>query len=382
MVDELTTTGLSIDDFATRLNIITGELRTAISALLDFGEDQPTGQLTRILTEHQQQLAELLQEIYSGIDPDQATGQTLDAICSITGTYRQAATFGTVPLELTFTGAGTAPAGALCAVAGDPDNQWALDADVVAAGAGNETGTATCTTSGAVQALINTISVIVTPAANWSGVVNTADATEGRDRETDTALRLRREIEVTTGGSTSADAVAAAVSAMTGMLAVVVYENDTWRAVSPMPPHSIEVVYWDGGAGAVAAADLAEEIFEEKAGGIQAYGTTITAHEDTQGNTHQIGHTLADEQATTVTVNLTQDTDYQGDAALTAAIVAWALAELSIGDDVYRSQISGLAIDAGALNVTSVLLDGGGADITIGAREIATIAAVSAASPW
>lgn len=381
MVDQLSATGLEIDDYLTRLNTISAELRVAISSVLDLSEDQPWGQLTRILIEHDQQLAELLQEIYSGLDPDQATGQTLDAICSITGTYRQAATQGTVLLNLTFTGAAVVPAGSLVSVTGAPDNVWSIDSAVTAVGPGVMAGIpATSTTAGAVPALVNTIIVIDTPIANWSAVNNPADAVTGSDRETDTELRLRREVEITTGGSTSVDAVQAAVSAVTGVTEVIVYENDDWRPAAPMPPHSIEVVY----TGSPVAATLAEEIFTEKAGGTKAYGTAYTAHTDTQGNAHQIGSTAATELRLQLEYTLVTDADYPGAADFRTAVAAAVNANQGIGDDVFQSKMVDIGFNvAGVVNITSLRLRWfggawGTADLTVGAREVADLDAVAA----
>ena len=383
MVDQLASTGLTIDDYLTRLNSTSAELRVAISAVLDLSEDQPWGQLTRILVEHHQQLAELLQEIYSGLDPDQATGQTLDAVCSITGTYRQAATQGTVELLLGFTAGPTViPAGSLVSVNGAPNNQWATDVAVnyVGPGAGWDPVDATAVTSGAVPALINTIQVIDTPIPNWSGVDNPAAAVTGQDRETDTELRLRRETEIATGGSTSVDAVAAAVSPLAGIDKAIVYENDDWKPAAPMPPHSIEVVYW----GTPVAATLAETIFREKAGGVRPYGTAYTAHTDTQGNVHQIGSTLASEQVLIVRYSLTTDADYPGNADFSTAVAAAANADddqLGIGQDVIWARYFDYGFNvAGVVDVTALHVNLAGAgwvavNVAVGARAIATLIA-------
>lgn len=384
MADALTSTGLSIDDTLTRLDALHAELRVAISSVLDLSADQPWGIISAIVNEHIQQLAELLQEIYSGLDPDQATGQTLDAICSITGTYRRAATYGTTALTLTFTGAGTAPAGALVAVAGDPDNQWELDTAVTALGAGTESGSATATTAGALEAPAGTITTIVTPAANWSAVTNATDASAGLERETDTELRLRRETELATGGSTSVDAVQAAVSPIEGVLEAKCLENDAWYAVAPMPPKSIEVVFWSTYTGAALTAlevTLAQEIFEEKAGGIQAYGSTVVVHTDTQGNDHNIGMTLAAEQTLELRYTLVTDSDYPGDADFSAAVAAAVSALLGIGDDVYYAKMIDIGFNVtGVVNITALTMqlaaDGWStADRTVTDRQIATLTA-------
>lgn len=380
MADQLTATGLSIDDLAARRAIKVAGLRAAISPILDVGPDALFGQLTDILNEHDQQLVELLQEVYTGFDPDQNVGQSQDAVASITGTYRRPATHGSVELTVNLDAATLLPAGSQAAVSGDPDNIWETTEDVTSVAAGNYTATAQCVDTGPVQALATTITVIVTVVAGWNSVTNVADAVEGLAVEGHTAFRLRRKAEVCLGGSTSVDSIAAAVSQFTGVLEVICIENDLPISSLGMPPHSIQVIYWDGGAGVVGVADLAKVIYEEKAGGIQAYGTITVAYTDDQGQIHTIGSTLAVEQRIIIVVNLTVGAGYVGDAAVKATIVAWALEELHIGDDVYRSQVSGAVIDLDdVIDVASVLLAvhpgaPAAADVVIDYRSIATVA--------
>jgi len=379
VADELTATGLSIDDLETRIAAVVATLRTEISAILDVSPDQPTGQIIQILMERQQALAELIQAVHSATDPDQATGQSLDGVASITGTYRRPATSGTVVLTLDLDALTTVPAGSLVAVAGDPSNTWAINADVTSVGAGNYAAPATSTQTGPIQALAGTITVIVTPVAGWNSSDNAADAVLGSDEETDTALRLRREVETVLGGSTSADAIRAEVSQVDGVLEVFCLENPLPCSVAPMPPNSVEVVYWDGGAGAADQAEIAEVIWTQKPAGIRAYGTTTVVHTDEQNNSHQIGMTVADEQRIVVDVTLLDGAGYVGDAAVMTAIAAWADANLGIGDEVWRSRISAVVLGlAGVENVSAVLLSiwpaaVGAADITIDQRQIATI---------
>lgn len=382
MADELTTTGLHIDDLLTRLDAVRARIRVAVSTILDLSDDQPIGQIVSILNEHQQQLAELIQEIHAGIDPDQATGQTLDAISAITGTYRRAATYGRVDLTLTFTGAATVPAGSLVSVAGDSANQWAIDEDVVASGAGSQSASATSTTPGVVPALAGTITTIVTPVANWSAVTNASAASSGEGRETDTELRLRREIEVQGGGSTSVDSIQAAVSQIEGVLECFCLENDLDVAADSRPPHSVEVVYWTtytGTALTALNALIAAAIFEEKAGGVRAYGSTIVEHDDSQGNAHQIGMTLAQELELELRYTLVTSSSYPGDAAFSAAVAA--AFDLGVGDDVYHSRMVSVALSVpGVEDVTDLDMNLNGAgwvsvSIAVTQRQIATLVA-------
>jgi uncharacterized phage protein gp47/JayE len=381
MTDELDATGLSIDDNETRQARVIGEQRTLISPTLSSDTSEPEGQFTKITVEHIQQGFEFLQEIYNSMDPDQATGHSLDAIGSIRGVPRREASEGTVSLDCTFTGVVVLGTGTLTAVSGDPTNLWEIITPYTSPGAGTFSVNFQSTQTGPIEAPLGTITVIVTPVAGWTAVNNPAAAVPGSAIESDADYRNRQEVELAGPGSATVIGVRAAVSAVTGVLEVYVYENTSWRAVAPLPPHSIEAVYWDGGAGAADTDEIAEAIFE-KAGGIKAYGsTTVVTYTDSQGIDHLIGMTLAAEQVIDVEVTLLQGDNYVGDAAVIAAIAAWDDTTLGIGDDVYRSKISGIVTALeGVENVSLVRLSTTGpgglanVDIVISLRQIATIA--------
>ena len=397
MSDTLSTTGLDIYTLAERRALIAASLRSAISTTLDLSPDQPTGQHLDIPNERIQAVAELVLAIFSSFDPDAATGRALDAVSSITGTYRDPATNGEVALTVTFSAAGSVLSGDIVAVSGDPDNRWIIDDTVTDTGGPYPeavAATATAENTGAIDAAAGTITVIVTPRPNWTTVTNALDATPGEAEESDTSLRLKREIEVAGGGSTSVIAVRAEVSALDFIDETIIYENPYHYAVAPMPPNSIEVVAWDTGAtGTLTAAQratMAETIFTEKAGGIQPYGTDIGdgvgtneyTYTDSQGIAHQIGWTMAAASVITIVVSINgvgdYDVDaYEGDAAMTAAIVAWG-ADLTIGEDVVFAQLIEVVMSQPGLNdYTAITINGGAVNVPIGARQIASILAVN-----
>jgi uncharacterized phage protein gp47/JayE len=389
MTDQLTATGLELDDFETVRALIVTQLRSTISAILDVSPDQPVGQLTDIFTEHRQQHSELLQEIYSAMDPEQATGQSLDAICSMTGTYRNPATAGTVALTLNLNAATTVPAGSIAAVTGDPDNQWILDAAVTSVGAGNYPGAATASNTGVIPAVAGTITTIVTPVVGWNSVTNAADATEGEERESDTDLRLRREQELQQGGSTSLGAVVAAVSAIEEVIQVVGYENVRSYVQDGMPPKSIEIVYWAGATTptpAATVAEIAETIQSEKAGGIEAYGTDTdgdtppTQYETVTDDygTYLISFTRAEDLRVVLTYVLTTNSDYPGNATFRAYVSSWCDDNLGIGDDVYYTKMIDVGYNVAGIDNLTLTLNffgdpPGTADLTVGGRQIATV---------
>jgi len=378
MTDQLTSTGLTIDDLTTRTAALKAAIRAAISANLDLQTSKPAGQFVEAFAEHSQELAELLEEVYAAFDPDQATGVALTALSLLTGTQRRDATYSTVAVTLDLDATTTVPAGTTFAVSGDTSNTWTLDAAVTSVGASTYPGTATATTAGAVQALAGTLTVIVTPVAGLNSVTNVADATVGQEEETDTELRLRREQEITLGGSASVESIQAALSAVDEVIAVVVLENDADAASDGMPPHSVEALFWDGGS-AASTAELAGIILDQKSAGIRAYGSTTETVEDSQGVSHEIGLTRAAEQVIEVEVDVDVDADYVGDTAVEEAIASWSQSALSIGDDVYLSKVSGVVVDLdGVVNVSAVRLAispaaPAASDVSIGDRQIATI---------
>lgn len=392
MVDELTTTGLEIDDYTTRRADVVADLRSVISSILDVSPDQPIGQKTDIYLERLQAAMEILQEVHAAFDPAQATGLTLDGVCSILGTYRNPATKGTVTLKLTLNATTTVPAGSQAAVSGDANNIWVTDEAVTSVGAGDYTVGATALTAGVYPAVSSSITTIVTAVAGWTAVTNDADATPGEARETDADLRVRRNSELSLGGSTSVDAIRAEVSEITWVEDVIVYENDSIRSVAPMPPKSIETVIRKTAVlTAAQVAELGALLLTEVAAGIQAYGSDIgdgsgdesTPIEDDRDNIHAIGWTRASEQTVHIEVDISTAGDYdadtyEGDAALKAAIVAWG-EDLEIGEDVVFFKLVQTVMDqTGIENATSILVDTvdppvGTSDIPIGAREVALI---------
>ena len=384
MADELALAGLHIDSLEDRIEAVSGLLRAAIAPNLDTSPETPTGQLVRILAERTQSVLELLRAVHAGMDPDEATGDALDALCRITGTYRRPASSGLVVLTVNLDAATLLAAGAIAQVAGEPDNRWVTVADVTSVGAGDYTVVAEAEGTGEVHAVAGTITVIATPSLGWNSVTNAADAVPGAPAETDTALRARRELELAIGGSTTVDAIRAELVALDGMIEARVVENDLDITVGGIPPHAVESIVWDGAIPAVADADITEAIWTSKAAGIRAWGTTVSDHEDEQGVSHEVRFTRAAPLRLLLEVSADVDaTQYPGDAAASAALAARALAHFRVGGDVYRSRVVDWAMDIAGVEDAylvrmaiwpAALVNTDGLPVNV--RQIATLAAV------
>lgn len=125
------------------------------------------------------------------IFPDQAEAELLDRWGSIYGMERSPATFAQLQIEVTFTAAGTVPAGTIYQrIDGE---EYVVDADIDGTGAGTFTGTVTASTEGSAQNLADgDIISLQSPIANVNSEAEILDTLiEGEDRETDESYRLR-----------------------------------------------------------------------------------------------------------------------------------------------------------------------------------------------
>jgi uncharacterized phage protein gp47/JayE len=99
------TYGLTTDGFFPKtLEVIRDELvaalRSAFGPSLDFSDQSLFGQIVGILSEREMLLWELMEQVYNSQNPDAATGEALDNICLLTGTFRRSATHSIATLYL------------------------------------------------------------------------------------------------------------------------------------------------------------------------------------------------------------------------------------------------------------------------------------------
>lgn len=286
------------------------------------------------------------QAIFSSYDPNTAVDESQDALCAQTGTLRQPAEFSQVNATMTGTPATVVPATPTASAAtvattgtrfdiqtsttlnllsnwiastgyivGDrvtnSSNCYQCITAGTSAGSGGPTtqadditdntvhwtwlgvGTAAgdslfiAEISGALAAIARSLNTIATPVSGWSNIINLTDATIGRAIESNTALRVRREAELTAGQQATPNAIRAAVFAVgdesTDPTAVVtactVFYNDSDLTVDGLPPHSVNVLALGGHD-----VDIANAIFATVAAGIQTVGAVTITVTDSQGN--------------------------------------------------------------------------------------------------
>ena len=233
---------------------------------------------------------------------------------------------------------------------------------------------AVATEPGPLPALAGTVTQIVTPILGWDSVTNPTAASLGRFRETDEELRLRFANTKFTRGINTIDSISSDVSLVEGVTSVLVYENDTNATdANGLPPHSFLVVAVGG-----TQQSIAQAIYVNKPSGIQSFGNIETDILDSQGIPHTIGFSRPTLVDIFIDMQITTDEDFPvgGEELIREAILAYAVDNLLVSDDVFLSrlytpinQIPGHRVDSLQIGLSVPGL--GTSNITIGFDEIA-----------
>jgi len=279
---------------------------------------------------------------YASRDASQAEGQALDDLLRLKGVYRLAATSSLVGMTVTLA-SGTYPAGSLVVtVAGDTTARFANDATIVTAG-GTLTGQVfRAETPGPVRANAGSLTNIV-PTVGFTAATNPTDAVLGQARELDADFWYRAELETATTGSATADAVRSEILASDAAIRFCrVYVNDEPTTdANGVLGNAVEALVVGG-----ADQTIRDAILRSKAGGIRAVGTTSGTATDSQGNVYSVGFSRPTVVTPYVLVTATANEDlYPGDAMVKQLLVDWADANLTVGMDVVRAQLTRLVME-------------------------------------
>lgn len=236
-----------------------------------------------------------------------------------------------------------------------------------------------CETAGPVDPPIGTMDQIITPVSGWTGVSNDAAAVVGRNAETDTELRQRWSSAVYGRSSAMVEAIQAAiVQNVDGVKSAIIYENtaDTTDEYG-RPPHSVEAVV-DGGD----ETEIARQLWQKKAAGIDTYGTVSKQIYDSQGADHVIHFNRPEQILVWVKIVVRANPDEVMPAAALQEIKDAVLAKgktQTVGQDVilqrYFSEIFKATSGIGYIDLTAAIGESPGSystdNISINPRQIA-----------
>lgn len=361
----LTPTGFVAKTSEIILHEIEADQLANVDATLDLSPDQPLGQFNGIFAAELAEAWEVLATIYGGLDPDNAEDAQLDRAMALTGTTRLAPKKSSVSCTVNLDASKTFAPGTMTAnVAGQPSRLFRNRNVVTSVGAGNYTATFESADYGPVPAPAGTLTVITVAVTGWNSITNPLDATLGRLSEQDAPARTRRKIELTRPGASTVDAIRADLldpDQVPGVIAAVVLENTGLTVdVNGQPGKSIQAIIWDGIVPAASDTKIAQAIWNGKAGGIEAYGTTTANAIDSLGTVRPVKFSRATQRTIYLSYVLVKDASKypsDGDAQLKAAAVAAGNA-LTMGDDVIALKFRAIALTIpGVIDVTTFTLD-------------------------
>lgn len=168
----------------------------------------------------------------------------------------------------------------------------------------------------------NEITKIINPAVGFLSVNNALPFRNGQDEERDAELQDRYYSSLGNAGNRRVESIRARVlEEAEGVRAVLIDENDTMEVSdSGVPPKAFETIVLGG-----EPEEIARKIFEAKAGGIQAYGSTVIEVEDSRERKHTIGFTYAEAVQIYVKVAVKKGNNYpqNGDSQIKEQVLKY-----------------------------------------------------------
>lgn len=269
MPNQITAAGL---ETATQSELIL-EFTAAFEGI--YGEDinlepsTPDGQMMMIFIQSVLDILDLLTQIYSSFDPDNAFGTTLDQRVAINGIQRQAGTYTTTNITVVTDRALNLygldqDVEDVYTIADNAGTEWVLVTTQNIGGAGSHVMLFRAKLPGETLTTPNTITSPVTIVLGVVSVNNpTTYAVLGINEETDPELRLRRQKSVSISSQGYLASLLAALENIPDVTSAYVYENVTDSPDGDgVPGHSIWVIVSGG-----EPEDIADAIYRKRNAG-------------------------------------------------------------------------------------------------------------------
>ena len=245
--------GLQVKTQSELVEELTQDFQNIYGEDINVDSNSPDGQMINIFAQCVEDFYELLSQVYSSFDPDQAIGNVLDQRCAINGVQRKAGTYTYVPVQITCDRSVTLQG---------LDEYSAEDAYTISDSEGNEfclaatspisTGTNTlqfrAKNIGQVEVLPNTITTPVTVILGVTGINNASGATTvGENEETDAELRERRKRSVSISSVGYTEGLQVALENIPDVTKASVFQNRTNTTDTyGIPGHSVWVIVQGG----------------------------------------------------------------------------------------------------------------------------------------
>ena len=273
---------------------------------------------------------------YNSFSPATAQGAALSSVVKVNGISRLSPSFSTAAVTLV----GQANTPISNGVVGDSagfNTRWNLPSSVTIPLSGSITVTATCTTPGTITAAANTLTVILTPTANWQSVTNSIDAAPGAPVETDAALRNRQAASTALPSQTTVAGIYGAISNLPGVTNVS-FSNNTTNVTNSdgVPGHTLSMVVQGGNL-----QSIINVIGKQLSVGCGTYGNTSGIYTDPNyGFLDTVYFSIPVQLSIYITVTLTPLLGYNGvvGAEIQMAVAGY-IENLGIGQNVLLTRV-------------------------------------------
>jgi uncharacterized phage protein gp47/JayE len=352
-MSSVASTGFILMRLADRITALNTAMQAIFGPDINIDPNSIDGQTLGTFAESIANLDLLAETIYQSFDPSSATGAALSRLVTLNGITRKVGTYSLAYLTCSGTNGTVIPVGSLVTSV-DGSSTWeTLDAVTI-----DETGTAIvmaqCSVLGPVVAASGTLTVISTPLYGWLSVTNASAVTVGTSAETDEELRIRRAQSTSTPAQGIIDAVYGAILNVTGVTQAVLYENASEAVdANGLPPHSMNLVVSGG-----ADADIANTLWTRRSAGSTQVGAVSVTVNDSMGNPHVMKFDRPTPINIYVVINGNKLSGFpaSGVAQIQAAVMAWADANLEIGDEVIQSALYTPINTVSGVSITSVYI--------------------------
>ncbi|MBG6243001.1 MAG: hypothetical protein EKE20_14785 [Candidatus Symbiopectobacterium sp. Dall1.0] len=325
--------GVTKDGFMRKpLSVIINELNSKFTAAFgtsfDTSPESPDGQVIGIVADKLAECWKVAQASYNSYRPGAMEGVGLDSIVELNGIRRDVNRPTTVTAMLDGVQGTLIPKG--CKVGTENGYEFTTNNDVVLP---NDV-TVTCTKVGEIYVAVGALTKILTPIDGWESVTNKEASNTGVVYESDPKLRSRRERSTMLSGTNTVEAVYSSLVSM-GLSYVRVRDNDTKIPIGEQPPNSFHTVVVGGTKN-----DIAQTIFQNKPGGIKAYGKTIVTVYDSKGYPHEIGYSRPDDVDIYISIKFKRKAGSSNDSihSIKSSLINY-LDDMSPGVDVVWSYL-------------------------------------------
>jgi uncharacterized phage protein gp47/JayE len=363
--------GLSDQGFRGKdLSTIKDELEKKLLADVDptlrFGPDTVAGVITAIVANQARQVWDSLSGLYHSLQPNTATARALEALCSLTGTYRKEATYSKAIAVVTLDAKAKVPKDTrlqsitghffktIKEISNTGTPQTELEVELLAEEAGP------------IVAYKDTEAKIMTPVAGLSKAIFKQTSKIGSLAETDDELRLRRITDLKANGSSTADAIRSRLKQLDQVEAVYLKESS----------RSFEAIVKGGDE-----QDIAKTLWQCRPIGVQTTGAIEISVKDSIDVFRKIRFSRPTEIPLTLHANfkVIRALDEVELNAIKSALVDSAKKNFSLGAEVYASRFFTILLkDPLVLDVMTLQLrnrySGNAAPVEIKPEQIATLA--------